>query len=75
MAHREQKDGEQAHSYLDLGAALYTLLKGACHLLLWVLSLGQVTARLGRWVRVAVGVGGSVDCESPGSVSQWLWWC
>jgi hypothetical protein len=73
MAHQEQKDDEQAHSYLDLGAALDTLLKGACHELLWVLSLGQVTARLGRWVRAAVGVVDSVGCESPGSVSQWLW--
>jgi hypothetical protein len=54
---------------LDLGATLDTLLKGAGHELLWILSLRQIAARLGRWLCVAVGV--TVGCGCPGYVSQW----
>jgi hypothetical protein len=54
MAHRRGTDAGEAHSYLDLGAALDTLLKGAGHELLGILSLRQVAARLGRGLRVAV---------------------
>lgn len=54
MAHGEQPEGARAHSYLDLGAALDTLLKGAGHELLRILSLRQVAARLGRGLSVAV---------------------
>lgn len=48
---------QQAHTCLDLGAALDALLEGAGHGLLGMLSRRQMDARLGRGQREGGGVG------------------